>query len=345
MKAFFHDLITDERRSVKGHVLRPFLLSGAWFFSLCVRFRKTLYRHGILKSYKLPRTVISIGNITWGGTGKTPLAEELLRFMCSKGLRPALLTRGYGSDEDRLLRACVPQALIISGKDRLSNALKSLKQDDADIFILDDGFQHFRIKRDLDIVVINVRCAFGNEKLMPAGILREPLEALKRADMVVVTKSDLVPLSLLLDIESRIKNISPNVSVFRGRHAPKHFFKGNGHIVPLEYVKGRRLTCVSALADNQSFEQTVRVLGAKIARGFFYLDHYRYCLKDLRFIIDTSKSLNVNTIVTTEKDWIKLEPLTKTLSYKDMEFIVLKIKLEVYDYEIFNRRLSSVLPG
>jgi len=344
MKEYFYNLITGERRVFIGPILRPFLLLASFLFFIGVKARLFLYKTRILRPGKLPAPVISIGNITWGGTGKTPLVEALLGRLHNKGLSAVLLTRGYGEDEDKVISSNMPYARVISGKHRMSNALNYSKHNKADVFILDDGFQHFKIKRDIDIVTINAQSPFGNGMLLPAGCLREPLNALRRADIAVITKSDLVPGQRLIEIISCVKNISKDIIVFRARHSLKFFRTASGQKMPLEYVKNKRVVSVSALADNRSFIKTIENLGAEIVSSPFYIDHHRYTEGDVKRVLEILKKFQANIVVTTEKDWIKLGALIKG-PISGVEFLVLKMELEVEEDEIFYRRLSAVLPG
>ena len=344
MKEYFYNLITGERRVFIGPILRPFLLLASFLFFIGVKARLFLYKTRILRPGKLPAPVISIGNITWGGTGKTPLVEALLGRLHNKGLSAVLLTRGYGEDEDKVISSNMPYARVISGKHRMSNALNYSKHNKADVFILDDGFQHFKIKRDIDIVTINAQSPFGNGMLLPAGCLREPLNALRRADIAVITKSDLVSGQRLIEIISCVKKISKDITVFRARHSVKFFRTAAGEKIPLEYVKNKRVVSMSALADNRSFIKTIENLGTEIVSSPFYIDHHRYTEGDVKRVLEILKKSQANIVVTTEKDWVKLGALVKG-PIGGAEFLVLKMELEVEEDEIFYRRLSAVLPG
>jgi tetraacyldisaccharide 4'-kinase len=323
----------------------PFLLFLSALFFAVVKIRLFIYKSGLLRPGKLPKPVISVGNITWGGTGKTPLAEAILKHIQRKGFKAALLTRGYGKDEDRMLSSNIPGIKVISGKNRLSNALNYIRGNSVDVFVLDDGFQHLQIKRDLDIVTINARCPFGNKYVIPAGILREPLKSLKRADIAVITKSNLAAENDIIEIKSIIKNISPSISIFQAEHVPESFYTAYGDSKPLGYIKNRHVVSVSALADNDSFIKTLESLGAKVRRNFSYIDHYRYSKRDLIKIKQALRAFGIKIAVSTEKDWMKLKHWTKILLDKETEILILKIRLEVKEDEVFYRRLSAVLRG
>jgi tetraacyldisaccharide 4'-kinase len=345
MRMYFYNIITGEKPVPLKAVLRPVLVLLSVLFLVIIELRTFMYKIGLFESMQLPRPVISIGNITWGGTGKTPLVEAILIYLQSRDLRPALLTRGYGEDENRVIASAFLNVSVISGKHRALNAINFLKKDKADIFVIDDGFQHLRLKRDLDIVTINAMSAFGNNLLIPAGILREPLKALRRADIIVITKSDLVPEARLLQLSARIKDMAPGADIFQARHVPRYFLTTQGVVKGLDYIKGRKVVCVSALGDNVSFVKTVKGLGANISGNIAYIDHHQYSENDLIDMKTTLQKFQSDIIITTEKDWVKLKNLKTEGLCKGIEFLILKIKLEVQQDEVFCGRLSAVLPS
>jgi tetraacyldisaccharide 4'-kinase len=345
MKKYFYNIITGKNKTVFGIILKFFLFFLSFLFFLGVKARFFMYKFGLLRSVGLSAPVISIGNLTWGGTGKTPLVEAILIYMSSKGLKTALLTRGYGQDEDRLISSKLPDISVIKGKKRAYNAVNFQKKHNPDIFVIDDGFQHLKIKRDIDIVTINATQPFGNRLLIPAGILREPIGALRRAHIAMITKSDLVSEQSLSALKSRIKNISPDIDIFCSRHTPNFFYTANGEKKPLEYIKDKNIICVSGLADNDAFIKAIRRLRARVCRNLSYIDHYSYSDHDLSELKNISQNCNLNIAVTTEKDWVKLKYLKLSILEKDIEFLILRIELEVDKDEAFYSRLSAVLPG
>ncbi len=343
MKKFFCNIITGEDRSVSAVILRPVLVLLSAMFFIAVKARLFLYNKGIIRSVKLKKPVISIGNITWGGTGKTPLVEAVAgRFLSGdKGL--VLLTRGYGSDEDKAVSEAIPALKVLSGKNRLKNALKAQEDADTDIFLLDDGFQHLRIKRDVDIITINAADPFGKGMLIPAGILREPISSLSRADIAIITKSDLADKSRINHIRGIIKRAAEDIDVFEARHEPEFFYAASGEKKPLNYVNKKKICAIAALADNNSFSAALRGLGALISIEHFYTDHYRYNDNDIADITESVSNHNVEAVVTTEKDWVKLKKLIQGDSLNGVELLVLKIGLRIQEDEVFYRRLSSLL--
>ncbi|MDD5504250.1 MAG: tetraacyldisaccharide 4'-kinase [Candidatus Omnitrophica bacterium] len=342
MKRYFHNLITGERRVAFGPILRPFLLFASLLFFLAAKVRFFLYKSGVFCCKKLPVPVISVGNITWGGTGKTPLVEAILLWLNAARLSPVLLTRGYGNDEDKMVSSRFPNVFVLSGKRRLRNALNYLKTAHAGVFILDDGFQHLGISRDIDIVTVSAVSPFGNSRLIPAGSLREPISALKRADIIVLTKADLVTDKQLSRISRFVRAASNGALIFYARHVPVSLKISGIREKGLEYIKGKQVICVSALADNRSFVKTVENLGATCVDSFSYIDHHLYTGCDVDRILQASKRRGVDIVLTTEKDWVKLAPLTAKPGIGGIEFTVLRVELKITEEEVFYGRLSAL---
>ncbi len=345
MKRYFYNIITGNNRVAFGCLLRPLLIALSFLFFAGVQTRRLFYKIGVLRSVKLEKPVISVGNITWGGTGKTPFSEALLHRFLRDGQRPALLTRGYGKDEEKVIRQNLPGLDILSGKERLLNALRAQKDTDISLFLMDDGFQHLSIKRDADIVTINATDPVGNGFLIPAGILREPLNALKRADMVIITKSDLVSKERLSRIKEHIRHVSGDIDIFEAIHEPAFFYTASNERKPLDCLRQNRVCAISGLADNNSFSVTLSQLDVTVVSRLLYMDHHRYVSADMEKIADAVAKDNADAIVTTEKDWIKLKDIAMPLALKEADILVLKIEVKVKEDEVFYRRLSTLLSG
>ncbi|MDR1195079.1 MAG: tetraacyldisaccharide 4'-kinase, partial [Endomicrobium sp.] len=279
----------------------------------------------ITKSKALNKPVISVGNITWGGSGKTPIVIELLKFLAEKNLTPAVLTRGYGrenketlllkngakdatpadsGDEPLLTARSVPKACVIVGADRYDNALKFEKEIKPDVFILDDGFQHWKIKRNLDIVCINAADPFGNEMIIPAGILREAPEALKRADLTVITNSDMVSAGSLEKLQKKIYEISGKDSLitYYGGYEYKQINLIDSF--DTDKFKGKDVYALSGIGFAEGFKNSVEKSGIKIKDSFILRDHKKYDAKTINSIFDKIADAY---IVTTAKDAVKIE--------------------------------------
>ncbi|MCL2485777.1 MAG: tetraacyldisaccharide 4'-kinase [Endomicrobia bacterium] len=277
-------------------------------------------------SKSLPAPVISIGNLTWGGTGKTPVVIELLRFLVKNNLKPAVLTRGYNrgskvsllvrnggiginaaesGDEPLLIAKSVPEADIIIGADRYNNALRFAKEIKANIYVLDDGFQHWKIRRNLDIVCVNAANPFGNGMLIPAGILREKPKALKRAGLIIITNADMIDGGKLQKLESDIKKYS-------GGQSPVVTYYGNYEYTKLdlktkfdiERLKQPEVNILSGIGFSDGFKNSVEKSGLKIKQVHNLKDHQKYDYNMLKEIYS-----NNDFCVITAKDAVKLESL------------------------------------
>ena len=221
----FRNLVSGRSRGFSPVILRAVLRIASWPYYLIVALRNLMYSKGRLNVHRADAVVISVGNITTGGTGKTPLVIWLCDFLHQKGLRCAILTRGYKlgknrlSDEAAILTRSCPEAKVIVNPDRVAGAAEAVRKFNAQVLVMDDGFQHRRLHRDLDIVTIDGLLPFGFGKSLPAGLLREPLNGLKRAHAFVITRCDQASEADLAAIEERLRILNPEALVGRATHA------------------------------------------------------------------------------------------------------------------------------
>ncbi len=221
----FRKLISGQNNGVGASGLLFFLKIVAKIYLCIIRMRNFFYSKGIFKAYKADATVISVGNVTAGGTGKTPLVIWVCRLLQAKNIACAILTRGYKSakithDEPAILAEACPDAKIVVNSDRIAGAKKAVSKFEAKALVMDDGFQHRRLARDLDIVTIDATCPFGYGKMLPAGFLREPVESLKRADAVVITRCDQIAEAGLAELEENLRSINSGLIIAKSIHAP-----------------------------------------------------------------------------------------------------------------------------
>jgi tetraacyldisaccharide 4'-kinase len=285
---------------------------------------KTAY--DLSRRKKLSVRVISMGNLTTGGTGKTPAAISLAREARLRGRRPCILTRGYRGrakgpvvvtpdkdaalvgDEPLLMARLLGDIPVVKGADRYASAMHALNtvSPTPDLFILDDGFQHRRLHRDLDILLMNARNPFGNMKLLPAGSLREPVDRMQRADVIVITKSGEDDTEKL---EEQIKKYGPNAHVFFSRHVPTSVKLVAGGDYPIEWLSGRAVYAFSGIAEPGHFISILKNAGAKIAGSRAFRDHHAFTRRDIEKIEDEAGKIGVDWIITTEKDIMRLKDL------------------------------------
>jgi tetraacyldisaccharide 4'-kinase len=342
LRRYFYNIITARPPQGPVSIMIKFILTTfSLFYLFIISIRFILYKVGIFKSHRLISPVISVGNLTWGGTGKTPLVERLCLYLKSQNKKVALLTRGYGRDEDRLLSQNLQGVAVLAGRDRAKNASDFSKAGPVDIFVLDDGFQHLAIKRDIDIVTINALDPFGRGLLIPAGILREPVSSMERAAIAVITRADLVCENELKRLKDKISDINPRIEIFESIHQPLSFLTPMGEEKGLASVERKRVCIVCGLGDNDSFKKTVAALEAECILDIFFMDHHRYTRPQIDHVIERCKAAHIDTIITTEKDWIKIKEFLTTAS--GIEFLILKIMLKINNEEVFFARIASLL--
>ena len=338
LRNYFQDLMYDKRSDLLSQVIKPVLLLVSYLYGFMISWNHFFYKVNLLKSHKVPSRVFSIGNITLGGTGKTPFAIMLARRLANKGKKVALLTRGYGEDEWKLLkdRLDLPNVEVFVGKNGIKNAKKA-KEDGFDNIVLDDGFQHTRLTRDCDIVLVNSTDPFGNRHLFPRGILREPATSLGRSDIIVLTKADKGEKELPI-LEEEIERVAPGKVIIKATHKPKRLIEiKTKETLGLDYLNNKSVCIISAICDPSYFKYTVGKTGAVIKEEFVFPDHYPYKTKDLSKIFRACKNKNIDTIITTEKDAVKLEKLDTS---GDFRILALAIELEINEGE---EKLDDIL--
>lgn len=309
-----------------------------------------------LKPYRPGCKVVSIGNITLGGTGKTPLVEYVARYLKNQGKRIAIVSRGYkkviGLSDDRvisyeamgdeayMLQEKLRDIPVIVNKNRKEAIKEAIEKYNVDTVILDDAFQQWKIKKDLEIVTIDAANPFGNRRLIPAGILRQPLSSLGLADIFVLTKTDIFPDTQ--EIKNFINRIKPSALIFESWHQPVGFYKlgEKNEIIDLVSLKAKGVVLVSGIAAPESFEKSITGLGINIGSSFRFPDHHNYTKEDLDRIIKACNEKNINTVITTEKDAVKLSGLA--ISGLGLQILVLRIELKITQNE---ERLLARLSG
>ncbi len=337
MKMYLYNIMTDRLNTPIAKILKGVLYFFSILYGGIVRGIVFSYKIRLLRCCRLNTPVISIGNITLGGAGKTPLVEYVVRFLQEKGLKPAVLIRGYmadeynGSDEAKLLESSLPGAAILVGANRAKCAQDFLARNSADVFVLDDGFQHWRIRRDLDIVAINTTNPFGSQQLIPRGILREPLSSLKRADIFILTKTEID--SYIVELtKSKLKIINPHALLVKAIHQPFCLvaLKNPKAVFDLTSLNGKAVCSFCSIGDPDSFVKTLSFLNAEVKHNFAFLDHHRYQRVDIEKIVDFCRRQQIATVITTQKDAVKLQPFWELFA-DSLTVLVLKIKIEIIE--------------
>jgi tetraacyldisaccharide 4'-kinase len=318
----YRNLISGRSTGLPAALLRFFMGVAATGYSLVVGLHNFLYSKRWLEIHTADVPVISIGNITAGGTGKTPLVIWICRFLQNKNVPCAILTRGYKArgtrdegpfdvaqgrretrDEPAILTESCPQAKVIVNPNRAEAAGEAVDKFGAKMLIMDDGFQHRRLHRDLDIVTIDATCPFGYGKLLPAGMLREPVASLRRADAAVLTRCDQISESELSRIEKKLQLINPNMVIAESVHNPICAKTVTGEKITIEQLKGKKIFAFCGIGNPDAFLNTIRNTGANLVGSEIYDDHYHYTNDCLADIYEQARYLNADLVLTTQKDY------------------------------------------
>lgn len=331
----YYKLISGKQKGISAALLNLFLTLASIIYSAIVRLRNFFYDKHILKIHHSQIPVISIGNITVGGTGKTPLVIWLCNQL-SSNYSCAILTRGYkarnsycakrNTDEPEMLSKSCPNTEVIVNPNRVVGAAEAIGKFDAKIIIMDDGFQHRRLARDVDIITIDATRPLGYNKIVPAGLLREPTSSLKRADAVVITRCDTTNESKLNKLEEKLQTINPKIIISRSIHAPVHAININNEEINLQELKGKKIFAFCGIGNPDAFLHTIRNLGGEIAGTKIYNDHYNYTNDDLSDICKQAKYSKAEIILTTQKDWTKISILNTTEKNATLAYIAIKFK-------------------
>jgi tetraacyldisaccharide 4'-kinase len=353
------EVVFDEKkRSLALACLRGVLRALSVVYGVLVWHRALAYRLGLLKSYALDSYVVSVGNITVGGTGKTPLVMALARQLRDKGHRVVVLSRGYkgasrgvclvsdgrqvlvskelAGDEPYLLAQRLPGVPVIVGRDRYAAGRVAVERLAPDVVLLDDGFQHLKLRRDLDIVTIDCTAPFGNNRLLPRGPLREPLSALTRASLFCLTHAEQrAELDL---IKQRLKSVKPNADLFEARHCPiaLRTLSAPTEDLGTPFLSGKSVVALSAIANPESFCRMLEGLGCRLLGRVSFPDHHAYKPGDLQAAARQAKDLNADCIVTTAKDAVRLPEDW----HSDPPTFVLEIAVEIEGIECILGRIE-----
>jgi len=292
-------------------VLRP----ASGLYAAVMGLRNRWYDRGGSRVARICVPVVSVGNITTGGTGKTPLVIEVCRRLSSAGLRPAVVSRGYRAgpggqaDELLMLRRRLPDVPCLADPDRVAGARRAVSEHGANVIVLDDGFQHRRIGRDSDIVVVDATCPFGYGHVLPRGLLREPLYGLRRASLIVISRVDQVDAPALQRVESALDAFAPDVPRVRAVHRPAGLVQLDGVESPLSAADLGPSYCFAAIGKPGSFRQTTASMGIHVAGFQWFSDHHHYSERDLVALQAAAQRVGAAALLTTEKDAVKLAAL------------------------------------
>ncbi|MDE1920385.1 MAG: tetraacyldisaccharide 4'-kinase [Candidatus Omnitrophica bacterium] len=343
MNRYLLSIMKGRQNSFTAQLIMYLLLPWSFLYGLGVVCHRNLCRlQGI---YRAPKPVISIGNITVGGTGKTPLVIWLVKGLQNKGIKSIVLIRGYKphasrmSDEVDMLNEQIPYVPVLAGADRSANIREAEKTLPADVYICDDAFQHWPLHRDLNLVTIDAGNPFGNGYLLPAGILREGLSALKRADVFMLTKTD-GPRDIQ-NLIARLQRINPKALIMESRYKSSATVDAFDALsLPEDFLSGKRVAGFCAIGDPLSFELSLRNSGADVVKMFEFMDHHAYRAKDIRRMVQFCCTQNIWVLVTTHKDMVKLRSFKNLLAGIRLVYIPVQIEITKGADEFFQKVFS-----
>ena len=375
LEQFAIDVILERRGGPRAALLRSLLYALSLIYERIVQLRLWLYRKRVFRERALGCLVISIGNLTVGGTGKTPIVEKFARALQGGGRRVAILSRGYKSvprptkrgvlarlrntnadpprivsdgqsllldsltagDEPYMLAQNLKNVVVLVDKDRVKSGLFAIERMNVDTLLLDDGLQYLHLKHRLDIVLIDRQAPFGNEFLLPRGTLREPPRNLRRASYVFITKSTGESNDQLI---KRIRRYNRTAEIIECAHQPLHLQNvTTGEIISLDKLSGAFIGSICGIAAPDSFEGGLKDLGARIEIAKRYIDHHRYTEAELRSFISRCIRRDLEMIVTTEKDAVRFPLLGKT----EVPIFFLRVEIEILSgHETWEQCVSRI---
>ena len=362
VETFTLEVIFDERRGTGAALMRGLLFALSKVFKVAIKLRRFLYNVRILRDTTLGVQVIAIGNLTVGGTGKTPVVEKFARELRDQGRNVAILSRGYRSnppplhktlldrllfradttpprvvsdgksllldsetagDEPYMLASNLKDVVVLVDKDRVKSGRYAIEKFGCDTLLLDDGFQYWKLRgRRQDIVLIDRQQPFGNERLLPRGTLREPPSHLARASVIFITKSD----GNTAGLRQRIATLNPTAGIIECVHHPLYLedvFTGQRH--EIASIKGRRVASLSGIAQPESFESGLVKLGAELVYSKRFADHHRFTQQEILNAINRGKKRQAEMIITTQKDAVRFPKLDR----RDLPFYFMRVEIKI----------------
>ena len=364
LETFVLEVIFEERHDFKARLMRGSLFGGSKVFEVLIKIRRWLYNMRILRDKTLGIQVIAIGNLTVGGTGKTPVVEKLARELRDEGRNVAILSRGYRSkptplhkqlvnkillrqdktpprivsdgksllldsetagDEPYMLASNLKDVVVLVDKDRVKSGRYAIEKFGCDILLLDDGFQYWDLQgRRHDVVLIDRQQPFGNEHLLPRGTLREPPSHLARAHTIFITKSD----GKTKELRERIAELNSSAAIIECVHQPLYFEDVfTGERKDLELLKGKKVASLSGIAQPESFEQSLTKLGGELVYSKRFADHHRFSQQEILNAINRAKKRQADIIITTQKDAVRFPKIDR----RDVPFYFMRVEIKIVD--------------
>lgn len=355
-QTYLYKLVHGEVNGILSNVVLGILHMFSFIYCQLISLTISLYRQGIFKQYKLDCHVISLGNITVGGTGKTPTAQKLALVIRDMGYRVVILNRGYrakwkgkvgvvsdgkkiymsaaeAGDEAFLLAKNLPKVPVLIGADRAKTGKYAVEKLNAQVVILDDGYQHWKLIRDLDILLIDAINVFGNNYMLPRGTLREPLSHLNRADVCLLTKVDQAEAGACERIKETVARYNDHAVLVESIHRPQCFIEIAdwykdipSKSIDVDTLKDKQVIAVSAIGNPASFEQTISNIGAVLIDSIRFPDHHGYTMAEMQAVLDKAHEQGAEAIIITDKDAVKI-PAEAIYSNRQLPIYILSIEI------------------
>lgn len=344
----FRELVSGRRRGVGAMLTRGLLRLAEAPYTLVTAARNRAYDRGWFQAYQAGVPVISVGNLTLGGTGKTPLVKWIAGHLRKRGVRVAIVSRGYGAqggkpnDEALELAQALPDVPHVQNRDRVAAALRAAQEFDCQVVLLDDGFQHRRLARNLEIVLLDATAPFGFDHVFPRGELREPLSGLQRADIVCLSRADLISTGERETIRQRVAHIAPQAEWCQIVHAPGELRNSTAQSQPLTMLRGRRVAAFCGIGNPAAFRRTLAEAGCEIACWREFPDHCPYASRQVAELEVALAGCDPELVLTTHKDLVKVA--AKQLAGRPLWAVVVAMQFAT-GQEAFERRLAHVAPS
>ncbi|MCA9191971.1 MAG: tetraacyldisaccharide 4'-kinase [Planctomycetales bacterium] len=331
-------LVTHPNPTLPVRLVRIVLRVLSWPYQCVVFIRNLLFDLGVWKSFQSPLPVICVGNLSVGGTGKTPTVIWIAKWLREQDKRVAILSRGYGqldsgqNDEALELEMRLPDVPHLQNADRVKSARLAHEELEMQVLLLDDGFQHRRLARTLDIVLVDATDSAAAQRVLPAGLFREPFSSLQRAHAAIITRTNLAARENVERIESRIRQANASLPVIRATHVPCDLWSFPNTSIDLQYLQGKRLLAFCGIGNPQSFFQLCQDLGGHIIDRMIWPDHHPYSAGDVQRMQSWALAHQADCVVCTVKDLVKLQ--TAVLGTTPLKAIAVDIQIEAGQEEL-----------
>ena len=326
--SYYRDLVSGRQGGLTGHLLRGLFRAVEAPYAWAMTIRNRRYDRGRAEIHRVDAPVVSVGNLTLGGTGKTPLVEWIARRLRQQGVRVAIVSRGYGAPRDGLndealeLELALPDVPHLQSPDRVASARTAIAEYASQALLLDDGFQHRRLARDLDIVLLDATEPFGFAHVFPRGTLREPLAGVARADVVVLSRADMIDQAARGQIRRRVARLAPRAIWCEVEHHPQALTGVHGEELPLAAIEGKRIAAFCGIGNPPGFRHTLETLGCELTAWREFADHHRYTRDDIESLAQWSAE--ADWVLCTRKDLVKL----RSAAWKNTPLWALNIELQ-----------------